>query len=90
MLVQGAWAAKRKKDRYDRALFNRLRGKRRPKVAICAVAASLLTAIYHMLKEGTTHQDLGINHFEERSVEVKTKRLVAQLAGSDSRGNCNP
>ena len=79
MLVQCAWAASRKKDSYYKALFNRLRGKRGPKIAICAVAASLLTAIYHMLKDGTTHQDLGINHFEERSVEVKTKRLVGQL-----------
>lgn len=79
MLVQCAWAASRKKDSYYRALFNRIRGKRGPKIAICAVAASLLTAIYHMLKDGTTHQDLGINHFDERSVEVRARRLVGQL-----------
>ncbi len=80
MLVQCAWAAKRKKDSYYKALFNRLRGKRGPKVAICAVAASLLTAIYHMLKDGTVHQDLGINHVEERSIEIRTRRLVGQLS----------
>jgi hypothetical protein len=80
MLVQCAWAAKRKKDSYYKAQFNRLRSKRGPKVAICAVAASLLTAIYHMLKDGTVHQDLGINHFEVRSVEAQTKRLVGQLS----------
>jgi transposase len=80
MLVQCAWAAKRKKDSYYKAQFNRLRGKRGPKVAICAVAASLLTAIYHMLKDGTVHQDLGIGHFEERSAEVKARRLAGQLA----------
>jgi hypothetical protein len=80
MLVKCAWAARREKDSYYRALFNRLRGKRGPNIAICAVAASLLTAIYHMLKDGTTHQDLGGNHFEERSVEVRTRRLVGQLS----------
>jgi transposase len=80
MLVQCAWAAKRKKNSYYKALFNRLRGKRGPKVAICAVAASLLTAIYHMLKDGTVHQDLGISHFEERSIEIRTRRLVGQLS----------
>jgi transposase len=80
MLVQCAWAAKRKKDSYYKAQFNRLRGKRGSKVAICAVAASLLTAIYHMLKDGTTHQDLGISHFEERSVEARTRSLVGQLS----------
>jgi transposase len=80
MLVQCAWAASRKKDSYYKAQFNRLRSKRGPKKAICAVAASMLTAIYHMLKGGTFHQDLGADHFDRRSTEVKTKRLVAQLA----------
>ena len=79
MLVQCAWAASRKKDSYYRARFNRLRGKRGPKIAICAVAASMLTAIYHMLKDGTVHRDLGIDHFEKRSVDVKANRLVGQL-----------
>jgi transposase len=80
ILVQCAWAATRKKDSYYKAQFNRLRSKRGPKKAICAVAASMLTAIYHMLKNGTEHQDLGANHFDHRSTELKTKRLVAQLA----------
>jgi len=78
-LVQCAWAASRKKDSYYKAQFNRLRSKRGPKKAICAVAASMLTAIYHMLKDGTLHHDLGADHFDRRSAEVKAKRLVAQL-----------
>jgi transposase len=80
ILVQCAWAASRKKDSYYKAQFNRLRGKSGPKKAICAVAASMLTAIYHMLKDGTEHQDLGIDHFDRRTTDVKAKRLVAQLA----------
>jgi transposase len=79
MLVQCAWAASRKKDSYYKAQFNRLRSKRGPKKAICAVAASMLTAIYHMLKDGTEHRDLGADHFDRRSTEVKANRLVAQL-----------
>jgi transposase len=79
MLVQCAWAASRKKDSYYKAQFNRLRAKRGPKKAICAVAASMLTAIYHMLKNGEVHRDLGAEHFDHRSTEVKTNRLVAQL-----------
>jgi transposase len=79
MLVQCAWAASRKKDSYYKAQFNRLRGKRGPKKAICAVAASMLTAIYHMLRNGTQHQDLGADHFDRRSTEFKAHRLVAQL-----------
>jgi transposase len=51
LLVQCAWAATRKKDSYYKAQFNRLRAKHGPKKAICAVAASMLTAIYHILKD---------------------------------------
>jgi transposase len=56
-----------------------------PKKAICAVAASLLTTIYHMLKDGTEYHDLGSNHFDRRSKDVKVKRLAAQIAGFDVR-----
>ena len=80
MLVQCAWAAKRKKDSYYRAQFFRLQSRRGPQKAICAVAASLLTAIYHMLKYGIEHRDLGADHFDRRPTELKAKRLVAQLS----------
>jgi len=79
-MVQCAWAATRKKDSYYRAQFNRLRGKHGQKKAICAVAASMLTAVYHMLQDGTHHQDLGANHFDIRSTEIRAKRLAAQIA----------
>jgi transposase len=45
LLVQCAWAASRQKDSYYKAQFNRLRGRHGAKKAICAVAASMLTAI---------------------------------------------
>jgi len=79
LMVQCAWAASRKKDSYYKAQFNRLRGRLGAKKAICAVAASMLTAVYHMLKDGTEHKDLGADHFDRRSVTVKANRLVAQI-----------
>jgi transposase len=79
MLVQCAWAAKRKKDSYYRAQFFRLQSRRGPQKAICAVAASILTAIYHILKNGTEHHDLGANYFDRRPVAVTASRLVARL-----------
>jgi transposase len=79
MLVQCAWAAKRTKDSYYRAQFFRLQSKRGPQKAICAVAASLLTAIYHILKDGTEHHDLGAAYFDRRPTEVKAHHLVARL-----------
>jgi transposase len=79
MLVQCAWAAKRAKDSYYRAQFHRLCGRRGPQKAICAVAASMLTAIYHMLSSGLPHRDLGADYFDRRAPEAKAKRLVTQL-----------
>ena len=80
MLVQCAWAARRKKGSYYNAQFHRLCTKHGKKKAVCAVAASMLTAIYHMLKDGTEHRDLGAGYFDRRPPEVKAKRLVGQLA----------
>ncbi|HVP98698.1 MAG TPA: transposase, partial [Roseiarcus sp.] len=78
-LVQCAWAAKNAKTSYYRAQFLRLKARRGPQKAICAVAASMLTAIYHMLSNGTVHQDLGADYFDRRSPEAKVGRLVRQI-----------
>jgi transposase len=79
MLIQCAWAAKRKKDSYLSAQFMRLKSRRGPQKAICAVAASILTAAYHMLKDGTLYQDLGPDHFVRRSKTTHAQRLVRSL-----------
>ena len=78
-LVQCAIAAARKKGSYFKAQFHRLASRRGPKKAACAVAASILTTVYHMLTNGTQFEDLGADHFDRRSKDVKAKRLVAQL-----------
>ena len=78
-LVQCAWAAVRKKDSYLQAQFYRIKARRGPKKAIMAVAASILTAIYHMLKDGTMYKDLGRDHFDRRSTDRQKKRLIKRL-----------
>jgi transposase len=78
-LVQCAWAASRKNASYLQAQFQRLRARRGAKKAICAVAASMLTAIYHMLKDGAFYRDLGPDHFRRRSKDSQTRRLVRGL-----------
>jgi transposase len=79
-LIQCAWAASRKKDGYLRAQFQRLRQRRGPKKAVCAVAASILTATWHMLRDGTFWRDLGPNHFHRRSPEQQAQHLARQIA----------
>ena len=78
-LVQCAWAATRKKASYLQAQFHRLRARRGAKKAIGAVAASILTAAYEMLKTGTLYEDLGCNHFDKRGKGKQIHRLVSRL-----------
>jgi transposase len=73
-LIQCAWAARNKKESYLRAQFYRLRARKGEKKAAGAVAASILTAAYHMLQQGVLYQDLGPEHFE-RSKVVQPKSL---------------
>ena len=79
-LVQCGWAAARTKATYLNAQFVRLRTRRGPKKAVCAVAASILTAAYHMLKDGTFYEDLGAAHFDRGRPDAQARRLVKRLA----------
>jgi transposase len=78
-LIQCAWAASRTKESYLQAQYLRIRSRRGPKKAIGAVAASMLTAAYHMLKDGTLYQDLGAQHFDNRDKGKQALRLVNRL-----------
>lgn len=78
-LVTAAWAAMRKKDSYLRSQFLRLKARRGPKKAIIAVAASMLTATYYMLRDGIEYQDLGADHFDRRDKSKAIVRLVRRL-----------
>jgi transposase len=78
-LVTAAWAAVRVKGSYLQAQFLRLRARRGAKKAILAVAASMLTAIWHMLKNGVEYHDLGADHFARRDRTKAILRLVSRL-----------
>ena len=78
-LIQCAWAASRKKNSYLQAQYLRIRSRRGAKKAIGAVAASMLTAAYHMLQNGTFYEDLGANHIDNRAQRKHVLRLVNRL-----------
>jgi transposase len=78
-LIQCAWCASRTKGSYLQAQYLRLRSRRGAKKAVCAVAASILTAAYHMLKNGTLYQDLGATYFDNRAKDKQALRLVSRL-----------
>jgi transposase len=78
-LVTAAWAAVRVKGSYLQAQFLRLKARRGAKKAILAVAACMLTAAYHMLKNGVEYRDLGADHFSRRDRSKAIQRLVRRL-----------
>jgi transposase len=79
MLVTAAWAAVRKHNSYLRTQFLRLKARRGAKKAIVAVAASMLTAVYVMLRDGVAYRDLGAQHLDRRDKTKVIRRLVRRL-----------
>ena len=78
-LVQIAWPAARKKHSYFQAQFLRLKSRRGPKKAVVAVAASMITDVYYMLRDGAEFSDLGDQHFAQRDKTRVTNRLLQRL-----------
>ncbi len=79
-LVSCGWAAARSKNTYYRAQFQRLKARRGPTKAVVAVSASLLTAIFFILRDGTTFRDLGANYFDRCQRQKAVQRLTRRLA----------
>lgn len=79
LLVQAAWSATRTKSSYFRAQFLRLRARRGAQKAIVAVAASILTAVYYIVRDGKPFKDLGVNYFDGRDRSRTANRFVFRL-----------
>jgi transposase len=79
ILVQVAWAASHKKGSYFQAQYRRLAGRRGKKKAIVAVAHSILTVTYYILKLERSYKDLGGDYFDrisrDRICRYHVKRL---------------
>src|SRR5690606_18917930 len=73
------WAAIKVKGSYLQAQFHRLRARRGAKKAIIGVAASMLSAAWHMLRNGTEWHDLGAAHFDRSDATKTANRLIRRL-----------
>lgn len=79
-MVQAAWAAVRVKNSYAHAQYMRIKSRRGSKKAILAVAASLLTAAYHMLRDNTDYKERGGGYFDTLNKAKTAQRLLKRLA----------
>jgi transposase len=77
-LTEAAQAATRS-NTYLAAQYKRIARKRGNKKAIVAVAHSILVIAYHIIKDGTTYQDLGPTYFEERDKEKIIRRYTERI-----------
>jgi len=79
-LIQAGWAAARGKTGYLPAQFRRIQSRRGPRKAVVAVAASILTAAYYILRNDVDYRDLGATHFDSADREKVAARLIKRLA----------
>jgi transposase len=79
VLVQCAWAATRTKGTYLQAQYHRVKSRRGAKRAVVAVAASILTAAYHIIQDGVVYRDLGGDYFTHRDKLKVAQRLARRL-----------
>jgi transposase len=78
-LTQTAMAARRAKKSYLRAQFNRLATRRGVKKAVVAVAASILTSAYFILRDGVAYRELGPDYLDRRDPRSIARRLVKRI-----------
>jgi transposase len=78
-LVEAAHAASRTKGTYLSAHYHRLAARRGKKKAIVAVAHTILGIAYHLLKNGTVHEEVGDRYYDERDREALQRQYVRRL-----------
>ena len=79
-LVQAAWAAVRTKNSYYKSLYGAVkRASGSANKAIVAVAASMLTAAYYMLKRGEPYKELGPDYRDRRDKARVANRLIRRV-----------
>ncbi len=78
-LVEAARAAARTKNTYLSSQYHRLAARRGANRAAVAVAHSILTIVYHMLKRKKPYIELGPTYYEERKRETIIKQSIKKL-----------
>ena len=78
LLIEAAWSAIKVKGSYYKAKYYRLKARRGSNKAIVAIAHRLLKAIYHIIKNGASYQELGQGHLIRKDKVARLRRLQKQ------------
>ena len=64
---------------YLSAQYDRLVARRGAKRAVVAVAHTILIIVYHLLRDGTTYQELGADYFDDGDRSDTVHRAVYRI-----------
>jgi len=78
-LIEAAHGAARTKYTYVSAQYRRISARRGRRRALVAVAHTLLTIVYFVLKRREPYRELGGNYFDERDRTAVERRLIGRL-----------
>jgi transposase len=78
-LIEAAWGAAHTRHTYLAAHFRRIAARRGAKRASMALAHTLLVIAYHVMRNGTTYQDLGETYLDERDRTHVVRRSIKRL-----------
>ncbi|MCL6577499.1 IS110 family transposase [Kyrpidia sp.] len=78
-LVEAARAAARTKNTYLAAQYHRIAARRGSNRAAVAVAHSILTIVYHMLRRRQPYKELGPTYYDTRQKEAVVKQAIRKL-----------
>jgi transposase len=60
-------------------MYHRIAARRGKKRAALAVAHAILVTIYHLIARGTSYEDLGPSHYDERRQQTTINRAVRRI-----------
>ena len=79
ILLQAGQAVGHTHDSFLAARFHRLAARRGKQRAAMAIARSILEIAYHIIAQGTSYVDLGVNYYDQRQADALQRRLVKRL-----------
>lgn len=79
VLLEAAHAAARTKNTYLAAQYHRIAARRGKSRAALAVAHTILIIVYHILKNGTTYQELGPDFYDTLDRQAVARRAIKRL-----------
>lgn len=73
ILSEAAWGASRTKNTHLSVKYKKLAARRGKKRAIVAVGHTILTSVYHILKDNVSYKELGSGYEDVKKLQARIK-----------------